>query len=281
MELVGRADARDVDPRQLARLLEPDQRRAVALGVARVDREQLVDRRERARELGQVEKPELLDAVDERVERVQRATVRGAERDERARVGGAAEDLDEVARDHATHRVGDEDDLGVGMRLAPAAEPGLELQLELAGGDPVVAAPVVRELEVRLAGHELQPLLEALRDLGVAVDLPEPREDVHIPDEASSPRRRRRGRRRPAGLLEPQVLDAVPAAEQAPEDRSRGGRPDLLAVALEHAARDAGDEDDDVGLERHVSAPRSKRGRPRCTARARCRGAGAASCGTQ
>ena len=64
--------------------------------VARVRREQLVDRGERSCKLGQVEELDL-HAVDERVEGVHRPAIRRAERDERSRVAPAVEAFEEVA----------------------------------------------------------------------------------------------------------------------------------------------------------------------------------------
>ena len=224
---------------------------AVARIQAREDRQQLVDRRERARELRQVEQPQLADAVAERVERVQRAAIRRPEGDQRARVLEAAEHLDVVAADQPAHRVRDEDDLRVRVRLPAPREPALGLALEPPRGDAVVAPPVVGELEVARPRLEPQRPLEPLRDLRVAVDLPEAGEQVHVADDAR--RDHAVAEVVDVGRVVPEleVLKAAAGAEEAVQHRARRRTPHLLAVALEHAAGDAGDEDDDVGAVGH------------------------------
>src|ERR671918_101920 len=87
--------------------------------VAGVRGEQLVDRRERACDLRQIKELDL-QAVGERVERIQRAPVRGTERDKRPRVPPSVEALEEVARDQPAHRVADEDELRI-VRAAGGA----------------------------------------------------------------------------------------------------------------------------------------------------------------
>ena len=91
-----------------------------AIEVAGIRRQQLVDRRERACELGQVEELDLLP-VHERVERIQRAAIGRAEGDERARISPAVEALEEVAGDQPAHRVADEHELRVAARRSRCA----------------------------------------------------------------------------------------------------------------------------------------------------------------
>jgi hypothetical protein len=77
------------------RLVDAD-KVAVTPVVQRVRREELMDRHEGPRDLGQVEELDL-HAVDERVEGVHRPAIRRAERDKRSRVAPAVEAFEEVA----------------------------------------------------------------------------------------------------------------------------------------------------------------------------------------
>jgi hypothetical protein len=112
--------------------------------------------------------------------------------------------------------VADQDELGVGVAgpVPPGLQPVVALASEPAGAGPVVAAPVVGELEeVHPWGH-VQLFLEGGGHLAVAVDLPEAGYQVGV-------RHHPRGGDAVAQLvgvgivpLELQVLDAPPQAHQ-------------------------------------------------------------------
>ena len=223
---------------------------AVAQVDARVRRQELVHGRQRAQQPAQVdelERAELLDEpVGEEVERVERAAVGRAERDQRPRVLPAVHALEVVAGDEAAHRVADEDQLGVGVVLAPGGQLLLDEAVQPAGGDAVVATPVVRELEVRLAGHEVEALEHHVRDAGVAVDAPQTGDDVDVGHQAGGDDAVAEvvGVDRVVGQLE--RLDAAPERPQRLADGAGRRRPHLLAVTGEDAPEDAREQHDDV-----------------------------------
>jgi hypothetical protein len=121
-------------------------------------------------------------AVNERADRLERAAVRRPEGDEGARVAPPVEALEVVPGDDPAHRVADEDELCVlvARRLAPRFQPVVRRVLQLPRRDAVVAAPVVRELEQVLAELHVERLHDVVLQLRVAVDLPEPWDQVDV-----------------------------------------------------------------------------------------------------
>jgi hypothetical protein len=203
----------------------------VPIDVAGVRRKQLVDRRERSGDVGQIEELDLLP-VDECVERVHRAAERRAERDERSRVPPSVEALEEITCDQPAHRVADEHELGIvrAARRPPLRPPLCCLPLQAPRRDAVVAPPVVRELEEVLAAPDVERLLDVAQHLRVAVDLPEAGKQVDVTDDL------RRGdsvaevvhvRR---VLLQLQIGDAPAECGQRADQRAAGDVPDVPPV---------------------------------------------------
>src|SRR5260221_10067562 len=130
--------------------------------IARVDRQELVDRCERADEAGDVNDSQwsdrLLQSVREGVERVWRPPVWSAECDQHSSVAPSAQYFQEVARDQTAHRVRDENQLRVAVagRLAPSPQPAWGEAREPASGHAVVAPPVIGKLEVVEAGTNVE-----------------------------------------------------------------------------------------------------------------------------
>ena len=146
---------------------------------------------------------------------------------------------------------------------APVGEPLLRLRRELPRRDPVVAPPVVRELEQVLARLHVEALLEVADQLGVAVDLPDARQEVDVADH--------RRRRDPVDVvlvdrvvLELQVADAAPERAQGVQDGPARDVPDVAVALPEDAPGDAGNADDDVAHQigrRHEMSFRRRLGR--------------------
>ena len=187
-------------------------------------------------------------AVGQEVERLDGAPVGGAEGDEGPCVPPAAEDLEEVAGDEAPHGVGDEDEPGVGVArvVAPAVEEVEGDALQASGVDAVVPAPVVGELEVVVSGGDVERSADGAGDAAVAVDGPDVGEGVEVGHE-------RRGAHAVVEVVlvrrvlrQGEVADGVTEGERGAQASAGGEAPDLPAVVLEHAAEDAGEDDDDV-----------------------------------
>ena len=164
MESVGRANAvvvAAIEAREVGDVAQLHEC-AVAVVEAAIRRQELVNGRERAREIGQIQKVELARAVDDGVDSVERAAVRRAKRHQGSHVTPAAEYLEKVSRDEPAHRVRDEHHLGVGVLLATRRQPDGALALQLARRDAIVATPVVRQREVAHTRLELEPLAQPL-----------------------------------------------------------------------------------------------------------------------
>ena len=187
--VAGRGQAVDVDSRRQPRGGVGVDQVAVAGVHAREDGAQLVHRCHRAEQSGEIElegSHALGEPVGQEVERVDGSSVGRAERDERPRDLPPVVQLEEGPRHEPAHRVAEQHELRVVVAGAglPCVEPAGSALSEATGGDTVVPAPVVREVEPVLAGRELEPLQEHLADLRVPVDLPEARHKVDVGHEA-------------------------------------------------------------------------------------------------
>ncbi len=244
-------DPRGVQPgqRRLGRLqqLAPD---AVDAGVLR---EQLIARRHRPRERGQVD-PGLAHAVDQLADGLRGPAVRCAERHERPRDLRAAELVEVPARDEAAHRVADEDDLCVrplGRRRAPAFERLRDAPLEQFRRPAVGEPPVVREEHAVLGGEpEPRRREEALQPAVAVHRRPDAGNPVQTVDEA-------RGHdavgRRPVADVRRQLQRSDRRAEsgQRPHQASRAQTPDLATVRVgQRAPRDPRHHHDEIRRQR-------------------------------
>jgi hypothetical protein len=132
------------------------------------------------------------------------------------------------------------------MRDAPGLQPPAAEPLQRPGRDAVVAPPVVGEFEVVDARGEPEPLSQPPRNLRVPIDGTDAGKQVNVVHQ-------------PCGThAVPQIVDIrvvaiqlqrveCPAtAEQSAEDRVERRAPDLLPVAFEDTAGDAGHQHHDV-----------------------------------
>ncbi len=172
--------------------------------------------------------------------------MRGAERDQHAGVAPAIEALEEVARDEAAHRVPDEHELGIGVALSLRMQLLIGERAQPSRRHPVVAAPVVRELDVRLPRHHVEAIADQAGDRGVPVDPPQSRDDVDVGHHPGGRDSVPEIVLLPRVLLEGQRAHAAPERPQCPTDRSRRWRPDLLAVTRQRAAEDSWQQHDHV-----------------------------------
>src|SRR5215204_141610 len=147
--------------------------------------------------------------------------------------------------------------------LAPRLQPAPGLRRELPRGHAVVAPPVVRELEEVLAVLDVEVLLDVVDELRVAVDLPDPGDEVDVANH-----RRRRDAVDVVDVdrivRELQVLEVSAERPERVEDGAPGDVPDVLPALAQDGPGDPGDADDDVGHEvpgRHDRLLSSKGGR--------------------
>jgi hypothetical protein len=119
--------------------------------------------------------------------------------------------------------------------------------LQPSGGGAVVPPPVVRELEVIRAFSNIEGAANRVRDHAVAVDLPEAWNQMEI-------RQQRVGNNavvegfalRVVAVKGERARNGMATGKQGPCDGAGAKAPDGLAVFLEHAAHDAGQQHDDV-----------------------------------
>jgi hypothetical protein len=228
---------------------------AAVLEHAGVDGEELVDRRTGAEEGGEVEAQgtdALFHAVLQEADGVEGAAVGSAEGEEGAGDLPATETFDEVAGHEAAHRMADQHEAGVGgpRACAPGREPVAGQGLQAACGDPVVAAPVVGEGEVVVAGFEAELVHEVAFEAGVAVELHQAGDDRDVGDQAG-------GGDAVVGLgiggIEGKAFDRASEGREGAPEGAGGGTPNLLAGGIgQHAAGDAGQEDDEVTKAGHA-----------------------------
>lgn len=257
VEPVRRLRAAGVDVGQSRRLGYPDQV-PVALIQARVYRQQLVHRRERAEQPRQVHHRDgtelFAHPVDQEIQRVQRPPVRGAEGDQLAGVPPAVQALQEIPGHQAAHRMPDQDQLGIGRLQPPLVQPPAGLLLQPPRRDPVIPPPVIREREEIPARREGELALQVRRQLGIPVDLPQPRDQVQIRDH------HRRGDP-VVGVPVPQLkISQIPSqCHQRPRRRSRSRRPYIPAPAIsQHTAGDARQHHHHIRHRTHPGPPTPK-----------------------
>src|SRR6185437_15498400 len=84
--------------------------------------------------------------------------------------------------DEAAHRMADQHELGVlvARLLAPGVKPCWGPLGEMAGGNSIVTPPVVREVEPVLPVHDIERREDRRSDVRIAVDAPEPWNEVEI-----------------------------------------------------------------------------------------------------
>src|SRR5262249_40321749 len=121
------------------------------------------------------------------------------------------------------------------------------LTLKLPCGDAIIASPVIRELVIVGIRGESKALSKPRRNLRISVDRPQSRKQMNVVHEPRGAHAITDIVRIGLVVLETQILNTLTAAEETPEHAFDRGAPHLTAVAFEHASRDPGKQDDDVG----------------------------------
>ena len=104
----------------------------------------------------------------------------------------------------------------------------------------VVAAPVVRKLEEIDAGLDIEFVANRLRDPPVAVNLPQPGNEVGVGDDPGSDNAVAKIIGCGIVVIQLEVHDARAEARERPDGCPAGKSPDVPSVFLQHASGNSG-----------------------------------------